>query len=302
MTRSLVRYQQPLAAPKPNLPLARPIRRRSFANEILAERFDKFLFLLKRSQHTRVSYGHSVRTFGEFLGDKNFAAVTKDDVCKFIEGLYNRNLTKNTLASALAGLRAFYKFLQLGDQVFASVPHQVLTRKLAKRVPFALSEEEIESLIAAARTPRDRAILELGYASGLRVSELANLKIEELNLRARSLTVRDGKTGDRVGFFGESAARALKVHLGDRSSGVIFQLTPRSIRRMIVAAAKRAGIEKKVGPHTLRHSFSTHLLDHGTDVFYISKLLGHLSLSWTQRYLHVATASLVKTHRKFFKR
>jgi site-specific recombinase XerD len=252
MPRQLVRYFQPLAAPKPNLPLARPIRRRSFQNEVLIEKFDAYLMMLKKSPHTGLRYGTWVKQFGEFLGEKNFVAVTKDDVCSFLEGLYNRNLTKNTLASALAGLRAFYKFLQLGDQVFASVPHQVLTRKLAKRVPFALSEEEIESLIAAARTPRDRAILELGYASGLRVSELANLQVEDLSLNARSLTVRQGKGGDdRVSSFGRPAAAALCAY-GRGSDRESAPLRLPAVGREYRAAA--CATHPCIAPHAMRLS------------------------------------------------
>jgi integrase/recombinase XerC len=302
--------------------------------------------------------------------------ATKDDVRSFIGALYERNSAKSTLGSALFALRAFYRFLELGDQVFSSVPHEVLAHKCVKRLPFALSEEEIERVLTAAGTPRNLAIIELAYASGLRVSELANLRLEDVNLRARSLTVREGKGGnDRVGLFGRPAARALRAYLGDRTTGFVFQaeprrrqqggvwrdkystwfgqwreanrggkrvmrtvrlgdyelptkerarealddflpnklppskkvsperrLTPRSIRRMIVKVAKRAEIKKRVGPHTFRHTFATHLLNHGMDVRHIQALLGHRSLNWTQRYMHIATASLKKTHTKFLKR
>jgi site-specific recombinase XerD len=235
-----------------------------------------------------------------------------------------------------------------------------------------LSEDEVKLLIGAARTPRERAILELGYASGLRVAELAKLRIEDVNLKARSLIVIEGKWGnDRVGLFGRPAAAALREYIGDRATGYLFvqqsgrqrgglwrdrhygiwfgqwrendktgkrvmrtvrlgdyelptrerarqvldtylarklphektpkgrgRLNTRTLYRIIVQAAKRAGLSG-VHPHTLRHSMATHCLNHGMDIRHVQELLGHTGLGVTQKYLHLATEDLQRVHAKF---
>jgi integrase/recombinase XerD len=273
------------------------------------------------------------------------------------------------MANELFALRAFYKFLELGDQVLVSAPRYVSTRKLPKRLPNVKSEAEIEQIIAAAKTPRELALIELAYASGLRISELAHLRVEDLNLDARSLLVRGGKGDkDRIGLFGRPAAAALRECMGDRTTGFVFLperqhqqgsvwmdrtyhiwfgqwretdangkrvmrtvrlgdyelptkerarqaldafladklppeeacspeggLTVRSIHRIIVRVAKRAGI-KGVTPHTFRHSCATHCLNHGMDIRFVQELLGHDSLVTTAKYLHVAVDRLKEIH------
>jgi site-specific recombinase XerD len=377
MTHSLIRYRPPLEAPQTDLPLARPLRRRSFANEVLAEKFDQYLMVVKFSPHTRERYGCWVKQFGAFLDGKNFAAVKSLEVSAFLGTLHDRNLEKSTIASALYALRSFYGFLQLGDQVLISAPRQLQVTKISKRLPHALSLAEIKRILRAAGTPRNRALLELAFASGLRVSELANLRVEEVNLRARTLMVREGKWGrDRLALFGRPAAAALRAYLGDRTSGFVFQpdprrqrggvsmdrwhtwygqwaetdergkrvvrtvrlgdyeiptkerarlaldaflrgklplaptkkapperrLSPRSILRMVVKVAARAKIGKRVGVHTFRHSFATACLNGGMDLRHIQSLMGHTTLTWTQKYLHVSMDRLKKIHTKFLKR
>ncbi len=313
MRHAIARFHQPLAPPAPDTSLARPLRRRSFQNEVLIEKFDEYCLALKYSPHTRAGYARWLKQFGKFLGDRNFATVKSLEVRAWLATIYERKLQKTTMASAVYALRRFYAFLRLGDQVLVSAPHQVQTPKLPRRLPHALSVEEIERIVLAAGTPRDAALLELAFASGLRVSELANLRIEDLDLRARSLIVREGKGGnDRLALFGRPAAAALDAYLGDRSSGFVFQpskgasperrLNPRSILRMVVKTAKCAGIEKRVTVHTFRHSFATACLNGGMDIRHVQTLLGHGSLVFTQRYLHVATAKLQDTHAKFHPR
>jgi integrase/recombinase XerD len=203
------------------------VRRRHFANELLISKFDLYLEVIKKSLHTRERYGCWVKQFGEFLGDKNFATVKSLEVSAFLGTLLDRGLQKSTVASALYALRNFYRFLQLGDQVLVCVPYKIPVTKVSKRLPHALSVEEIKQILRAADTPRNLALLELAFASGLRVSELANLRIEEVNLRARTLMVRDGKWGrDRLALFGRPAAAALRAYVGSRTSGFVFQPDP----------------------------------------------------------------------------
>jgi site-specific recombinase XerD len=197
----------------------------------------------------------------------------------------------------------FFDFLVLGGQVRDSVPRRIAQRKLPKRLPRVVSEEEIEKIIDAALTLRERAILELLYASGLRVSECAHLTVEDVNLRHHSLTVRRGKGDkDRIGLFGRKAAKSLRAYLGGRKTGPlflaergrIFGLTSRSIYKTVVTVANRAGVYG-VHPHTFRHSFATHLLESGADLRAIQELLGHSSVVSTQRYTHLQIGSLRST-------
>jgi integrase/recombinase XerD len=340
----------------------RPLSRRRFDNRLLLEKFENYLTAVNYSVHTRVRYTGTARQFNTFLNGKNLASVNRNDVSNFLAMLMEKKLQPITLANALFSLRSLYKFLQLGDQVLASAPHFIATRKFPLRLPKAKSEAEIEQIINAAQSPRDRAILELLYASGLRVSELAHLRVEDVNLRARSLIVCQGKGGkDRIGLFGRKAAEALDVYLGNRKTGPLFVRDPRkqrggvtrgkygdwwgqwrengvlrsvrlgdyelptkerarqaldaflkdklpelrfnehglktrSIYRIVVTAAKRAGIEG-VHPHTMRHSMATHLLNRGVDIRFVQEILGHEGLGATQKYLHIAISRLQEVHK-----
>ena len=217
------------AARAARLPSSRPMQpgrpacRRVFTNTQLLERFDQWLEVCGSSPLTRTSYVTAGKQFATYLAGKPFTGVTTADVRGFIGQLYSRNLQPSTMAGRLFALRSLFDFLQVGGQVLTSAPRYIQTRKLPKRLPHAKSEEEIERLINAAETRRDRAILELLYASGLRVSELAHLRVEDVNLTARSLIVRQGKGGkDRIGLFGRKAAEALAAYLGNRATGPLF--------------------------------------------------------------------------------
>jgi site-specific recombinase XerD len=362
-------------ASKPSLvlvPQSKQQIRRIFNNDQIIEKFGQWLLICGKAKNTRASYTLAAKQLGKFLVNKPLTAMTKEDVRGFIGFLYTKGFAASTMQVRLDALRCLGDCLQLGGQARASVPRYLFRRKLPKRLPPVKSEKEIRRLIRATRTPRDLAIMELGYASGLRVDELANLYVEDVNLRARSLIVREGKGGeDRIALFGKPAAVALRDYLGNRTSGRLFLQHPRrqrggvfrdpsagwwgqwrelddtgkrvmrnirlgdydipnkerarialkaylagrlpvrepdkkplgkkGIYRVIVAAAKRAGITG-VHPHVLRHSCATHCLNHGMDIRHVQELLGHTSLIATQQYLHLATANLQKTHAKFFPR
>jgi site-specific recombinase XerD len=218
---------QPFSLAAPQCALVRRI----FDHSQTIERFDRYLQAVNVSPHTRTAYTFTARKFGEFLGSKSFAAVGKTDVRAFIATLYDRQLAAGTLQNALYALRSLYKFLRLGSQVLTSAPHYVQTRKLPKRLPHAKSEAEIDRLIAAGGSLRSMALLELGYAAGLRVSELSALRCEDVDLKGRSLTVRNGKGGkDRIALFGRKAAAALEMYLDGRKSGPVFVAEPRRQR------------------------------------------------------------------------
>jgi integrase/recombinase XerC len=306
MTFALNRRAQPLREPI----VKRATPRRLFSNEQLISRFDKWLQVTGKAVSTRRGYIFTVKALAAFLNGKPLNTVVTQDVRAFLASQYDQNLSSTTIATRLWTLRTFYDFLQMGGQVSTIAPRYVLTRKIPIRLPHAISQEDVLKLIAAARKPRDLAIIELLYASALRVSEIINLNIEDLDLRGRSLTVRQGKGGkDRIGLFGEPAARALSEYIGNRTTGPLFRplpqpveperrLTVRQVHRIVQDAARRAGIEH-VWPHALRHSCATHMLNNGADIRCIQELLGHSSIATTAKYLHVATASLQVAHEKF---
>jgi site-specific recombinase XerD len=171
---SIIRPVQSIAVPSAKQHACR----RVFNSDQLIERFDKWLLVCGRSENTRVTYTQAARQFAKFLVNKPLTAATKDDVRDFIGALYGRGLASTTMQARLDALRVFFDFLHLGGRTQDSVPRRILRRKLPKRLPHAKSEEVILQVINAAETPRDRAVLEMFYATGLRLSELAHLRIE----------------------------------------------------------------------------------------------------------------------------
>src|SRR6266478_5546511 len=188
MRTYLVNLSKNRALPGLPNPKSKAIRR-IFNNDQLIDRFGRWLLVCGKAENTRVNYVFTAKQFAKFI-EKPLTAATKQDVRDFLGSLYAKNLAAETLASRLFALRVLFDCLQLGGQVRASIPRFIATRRIPKRLPQAKTEEEIVRLIGAARSLRDRAIIELGYASGLRVNELANLRVEDVNVKARSLTVR----------------------------------------------------------------------------------------------------------------
>jgi integrase/recombinase XerD len=216
---NIIRSVQPIAVPS----VEPHAIRRIFNNDQLIERFDKWLMICGRSPNTRLSYTLAARQFARSLVNKPVTAATKENVRDFIGTLYAKGFASSTMQLKLDVLRVFFDFLHLGGRIHDCVPRRILRRKLPKRLPHAKSEEEIVRVINAAETPRDRAILEMLYATGLRVSELAHLRLEDLRLQDGSLTVRMGKGGkDRPAFFGRAAEKALRAYIGERSAGFVF--------------------------------------------------------------------------------
>lgn len=208
--------------------IERKTPQRLFENGQLIARFGQWLEVIGRRPNTRKAYVLTVAQFATFLQGKTLTSVETQDVRAFLANLFDRELSSSTIATKLFSLRVFYDFLHLGNQVSTTAPRYVQTRKVPRRLPQALSEEEMTRLIGAARNTRDLAIIELGYASGLRVNELASLRVEDVNLRSRTLIVREGKGGnDRLGIFGKPAANVLRLYLGDRTEGRVFQQLPR---------------------------------------------------------------------------
>jgi len=280
-----------------------------------------------RSQKTIQNYDHYLTRLEDFAGDIKIIDIDAELVRKWRLWL-NRlgtntsdELSMITLNYHLIALRSFLKFCAKRELVTMPADKIELARTKRKQVTF-LSPEELEQLFAQPKldTPaglRDRAILELLFSSGLRVSELVNLNKDHINLKRREFMVRGKGQKDRPIFVSEEAANWVKKYLDARTdtlsplfinysgkkqienTGNAQRLTARSVQRMVERHARLAGITKHVSPHTLRHSFATDLLMNGADLRSVQAMLGHSNISTTQIYTHVTDPHLKKIHEQF---
>ena len=280
-----------------------------------------------RSQKTIANYDHYLTRLIDYAGDITVDEITPELIRKWRLWL-NRlgtntsdELGKSTLNYHLIALRSFLKFCAKRNVAVTSPEKIELARVKRNQVTF-LSSEELNTLFAqpdinTLQGLRDRAILELLFSSGLRVSELTNLDRDHINLRRREFMVRGKGQKDRPVFISPEAAAWIQKYLDKRSdttrplfirysgkkevdlSGNFHRLTPRSIQRMVSRYALLAGITKKVTPHTLRHSFATDLLMNGADLRSVQAMLGHSNIATTQIYTHVTDPHLRAVHEKF---
>jgi integrase/recombinase XerD len=232
-----------------------------------------------------------------------------------------RRLSSESLYLEIAALRAFYRFAENEKILLLNVAENLSLPRRWKRLPKALTNPEIEKLLApqmpeTRETLRDQAILELAYASGLRLSELKNLRLEQLHLEAGFINVIGKGNKERVVPVGKKAVEALNRYLENGRPKFVTPKSPANVfltqRGTPFAAVTlwlriknrvgRAGVSRNITPHMLRHSFATHLLEHGADLRVIQELLGHANISTTEIYTHVAGNRLRDVHRKFHPR
>ncbi|HLC31418.1 MAG TPA: site-specific tyrosine recombinase/integron integrase [Candidatus Nanoarchaeia archaeon] len=238
------------------------------------------------------NYGFFVEKFLQRI-NKPASDLNEDDVKSYLSHLFDSK-SKNTIMLAAASLKFFYS--EILQKEFATIKMP----KKDKKLPEVLSKEDIKKLIDSADTLKSRFIISFLYSTGLRVSELVHLKRDEINFGEKTGWVRRGKGAkDRLFTMSEGLSHDLQDYLQYKPDyAYLFSkekpLTTRNIQKIISSTGKRAGIQKKVTPHTLRHSFATHLLEQGTDIRVIQTLLGHSSLSTTQVYTHVSADQLKK--------
>ena len=290
--------------------------------ETIIGRFEAYLAGVRgRAPRTVTAYGREVRTFAGFLTGRggDLATAGKADIRAFIFELKGRGLANTSLGRALAGLRAFYRWrLKEGEGEYNPAA-QVAGPKTAARQALFLTEREVEMLLgpeAAGRAGaplarRDQALLELAYSAGLRVGELVGLDLGDLDLARGVALVRQGKGAkDRLAPLGQPAAEAVTAYLevrellaGPESGRALFlgrrgrRLGDREVRRVLAARLALAGLDGAFSPHSLRHSFATHMLSAGADLKAIGEMLGHSSLAATQRYTHLDLERLRRVYR-----
>ncbi len=276
------------------------------------------------SLNTLDAYSRDIRQFLDFAAAAAGVpplGVTPEHVTAFLVELRGQGLSSTSLNRKLAAIRGFYRYLLREARVEENPLARIEVARTWMRLPGTLSREEMESLLGqpAEATPagiRDRAILELLYASGIRVSELTGLTLNRVNRQMGFLvTVGKGRK-ERIVPVGRSALQwlgryieqARPVFLKKRSSSVLFlnrsgeAFTRQGLWKLIKKYARMAGLERKVHPHTFRHSFATHLLEGGADLRSVQVMLGHADISTTQIYTHVTRERLKEVHRKFHPR
>jgi integrase/recombinase XerC len=264
------------------------------------------------SGHTLRSYRTDLTEFQRFLAARGAGDVTTADtraVRAWLAALHARGLQPASVARKLAALRSWLRFLVrrgvLERNPARAVTGPRLPRKLVAFLPVDEAAQLVEGrAVGGASRTRDLAILELLYASGLRVAELSGLDVDALDRTGHTVRVLGKGRKERIVPYGAAAARALEAWLARRGEprGPLFvtargrRLGVRSVHAIVRRAARAAGIVRRVSPHTLRHTFATHLLDGGADLRMIQELLGHRRLSTTQRYTHVGAEQLMRVY------
>ncbi len=284
----------------------------------LIDKFLDSLWLEKGlSQNTLDSYRHDLKTFAVWL-DAPLLEVRREQVLRYLAARLGQGLHARSTSRALSCLRSFFRYL-LQEKLISEDPTlRVDNPKLGRPLPGSLNEADVTRLLAAPdlTTPigmRDRTMLEVLYACGLRVSELVNLKLSEINLRQGVVRIV-GKGGkERLVPMGDEAIDWLTRYLSETRDVLLKQnlnqdivfpsnrakaMTRQTFWHRIKAHADKAGISNKLSPHTLRHAFATHLLNHGADLRVVQLLLGHSDLSTTQIYTHIAQQRMKELHRQ----
>lgn len=286
--------------------------------------FNKYINYLEAernaSPYTVRNYTTDLLGFFQFLRDKGIDSLKEVDrhvLRDYLSHLMEKGFVKASIARKLSAIRSFYRYLQREEIISTSPVATTSSPKLDKRLPSFLTIDEINRLLEApdlstAQGLRDRALLELLYASGLRVSELVSLNLEQVNLDTNEIRVWGKGSKERVVLIGKPAAEALTAYLRQgrpklfgtriRMTNALFinrygkRLIERRVQRILEKYANIINIGKRVYPHMLRHTFATHLLDGGADLRVVQELLGHASLSSTQIYTHVSKSQAKKVY------
>lgn len=289
------------------------------------EHLDKFITYLiaekNASPYTIKNYRHEIEQFLDFLkeqGIDSWDGVDRYVLRRYLAWLQAEGYVKASITRRISELRSFCRYLVREGILETNPIRAISSPKIPKRLPDYLEPQEVEALLAApdATVPqgqRDRAIMEVLYASGLRVSELVSLNLSNVDLRHGQIRVWGKGAKERLTLLGEPACRALKRYVQDGRSKLIREnkatsalflnrlgsrLSTRSVSNILDKYAKLAGLERRVTPHIMRHTFATHLLDGGADLRTVQELLGHADLSSTQIYTHVSQSRAREVYRK----
>ncbi|ACF13938.1 tyrosine recombinase XerD [Chloroherpeton thalassium ATCC 35110] len=279
------------------------------------------------SENTKASYAHDLTRYLLYVQDshENLDEVRAEDVRKFITELHDLGLEASSISRNISAIRSLHKFLSAEKKIRKNVAEEVILPKLGKYLPTVLNQQEVDKLLEMPLHPenpkpklaiRDKAILEFLYATGVRVSELVELKQQNLFFDSGFARIFGKGAKERLVPVGSSAIHAvetyqktIRIKLVNRASADFLflnargkKLTRMSIYNIVQEYAQQAGIEKSISPHTLRHSFATHLLEGGADLRSVQEMLGHSSIKATQIYTHVDRAFIKEVHKSFHPR
>lgn len=276
------------------------------------------------SNNTLMAYRRDLAQYFSFMSEKKSKearAIERKDITDFMQDQKGRGLSTTSICRSLSAIKMFHRFLVREGLAKTDPTNLIDMPKLWKRIPEVLSVQEIEAMLGSAKgghwqAVRDRAMLELFYASGMRVSELINLKLESINLEVGYVRCIGKGRKERIIPVGKRAREALekycaaarqKLNKGNVSSALFLsrlgkKMSRQSAWKIIKHYARKANIKKVIKPHTLRHSFATHLLEHGADLRSVQEMLGHSDISTTQIYTHVDKERLKTIHKQFHPR
>lgn len=279
------------------------------------EKFIRYLEIERNySAHTVLNYKLDLQDFGRFLASPDLEKIDYLTLRKYLAVLKEKNLGSRTVGRRLSALRSFFRFLSREGYIKTNPILMLSSPKLDKHLPSFMTEEEVKKLIESAfarneadiQGLRDRAILEAFYSSGLRISELVGLNLDDLDFISGIVKVRGKGKKERIVPIGEAALSAIRkyVEKKKKQSTAIFlnknssRITTRGVRYLLVKYLRLAEMKPGVSAHTFRHSFATHLLNRGADLRTVQELLGHANLSTTQIYTHLTTEKLKSVYDK----
>ncbi|MEK6733006.1 MAG: tyrosine recombinase XerC [Candidatus Omnitrophota bacterium] len=276
----------------------------------LIHKFINYLQIEKNySDHTVTNYKIDLKEFSGSIKDKPIEQVTHVDVRLFLARLKEKNFSKRSVARKMACLRSFFKFLYREGYIKTNPAASLSTPKIDKKLPLFMNASDVVKLLESPDASddmglRDRAILETLYSTGIRVSELVGLNKEDIDFISGVLKVRGKGKKERLTPIGDKALRAIKAYFEKIGVTEINERKPvflnksrrrvsdRAVRRIVHKYIHKTSLNESISPHTLRHSFATHMLDRGADLRSVQELLGHANLSTTQIYTHVTTERL----------
>lgn len=275
--------------------------------------FIEYLKVIKKgSEHTLINYYHDICEYYNLIG--KVINVDEKDVSKYLEYLYKKNYNRNTISRKLSAVRSFYKYLVKEDRIAVNYFKDVSSPKRQKSLPKYVKDSDLDKmfLVSDLNNPlgqRNRLVLEMLYATGVRVSELVNIKLSDINHYDNTIKILGKGNKERVVIFGSFCEDILDMYLNDGRKCLLKgdleylflnknggKLSDRSVRNIINDIIFKCSIDYKVSPHTLRHTFATDMLNSGADLVSVKELLGHSSLNTTSIYTHLSNSQIKKVY------
>ena len=277
-------------------------------DDLIKEYLDYLEFERKYSLYTVDNYDKDITAFKEFLISKKISHFNKVDfkiVRDYMVNLYNKKYNNKTICRHISSLRNFYKFL-LSNNYVSNNPFELVSNpKLEKKLPNFLYYNDLEKILEVPNEEeklgiRDELIIELLYATGVRVSELVNIKVSDIDFKEKQIRIFGKGKKERIVLFGDKSLELLNKYLDERENDSEYlilnnrgaKITERGIRLILDKNVKKSGIKSHVTPHTMRHTFATHMLNEGANLLTVQELLGHENLATTQVYTHVSNERL----------